>query len=185
MIGPYLLDILFACFLAVVIGAPYFIYLRWYVPRRDRLEMAKSQSKMERIRREEAFGVQPSPAEYHYAISFDSEGFSVKNLRSQKQEHVTKPWGGIRLVTAFKRDLSAVDCICLHLDSADGTGVELDEEMAGWDRLLDALPACLPGCKPRSEWYVSVVLPPFDSNVTEIYRWGETGTVLPVRWRKN
>jgi hypothetical protein len=170
MIGPYLLDILFACFLAVVIGAPSFLYLRWYIPRRDRLESAKSQEKMERIGREDAFGVPPSPDDYHYAISFDSEGFTVKNLRSQKQEHVVRTWAGICLVTVFKRDLSAVDCICLHLGSADGTGIELDEEMAGWHGLLDALPTFLPGCKPRLEWYVSVVLPPFDSNMTEIYR---------------
>jgi hypothetical protein len=48
--------------------------------------------------------------------------------------------------------------------------VELDEEMAGWDQFLDVLPAALPGCKPREEWYPTVVLPPFAPNMTEIYR---------------
>lgn len=182
MTGPYLLGVLFACFLVVLLGAPYFIYLRWYVPRRERLErleLAKSQVKMERIGREDAFGVPPSPDDYHYAISFDSESFTVKNLRSQKQEHVVRAWAGIRQVAVFKRDLFTVDCICLHLDGIDGAGVELDEQMAGWDRLLDALPTLLPGCKPRSMWYAAVVLPPFDPNLTEIYRRVETGKTEP------
>lgn len=58
---------------------------------------------------------------------------------------------------------------CLYLDGTDGIGVELDEEMAGWNRLLDALPVLLPGCKPLSEWLFAVAFPAFAPNPTEIY----------------
>jgi hypothetical protein len=143
--------------------------LRWYVPRRDRQAMEKAQAKVERLLREAAAGVPPNPSDYRHAITFDSLGFTVMDLRSQKQEAATRAWSGACLVTAFKRDLFAVDCICLQLAGADGTGVELNEEMAGWNRLLDALPTQLPGCKPRSEWYSAVALPAFAANQTQIY----------------
>jgi hypothetical protein len=131
--------------------------------------LEKARVKVERLRREEAAGIPPNPADYHYAIAFDSQGFTVTNLRNHKQEAVARSWSNIRLVTAFKRDLFAVDCICLHLDGTDGIGVELDEEMAGWTRLIDALPMKLPGCKPRSEWFSAVAFPAFAPNPTEIY----------------
>jgi hypothetical protein len=90
-------------------------------------------------------------------------------LRSQQREAVAKSWASIRLVTAFKRDLFAVDCICLHFEGTDGIGVELNEEMAGWNRLIDALPLKLPGCKPFAEWFLVVAFPAFAPNPTEIY----------------
>jgi len=167
--GSHFAEILLICLLAVLVGGPYIFYLRWYVPRRDRLGLEKARAKVERLRREEAAGVPPNPDDYHYAIAFDSQGFTVTDLRSQKKAAVATSWSGICLVTAFKRDLFAVDCICLHLAGADGTGVELDEEMAGWNRLMDALPTQLPGCKPHSEWSSAVAFPAFAANPTQIY----------------
>lgn len=169
MIGSHLSEILLVCLLAVLVGVPYIFYLRWYVPRRDRLGLEKARARGERLRQEEAAGLPPNPADYRYAIAFDSQGFAVTDLRSQKQDAVARFWSDVCRVTAFKRDLFVVDCICLHLGGADGTGVELNEEMAGWNRLMDALPTQLPGCKPRSEWYSAVAFPAFAVNPTEIY----------------
>jgi len=177
VIGSHLPEILLLCFLAVLVVVPYIAYLRWYVPRRDRLALEKARARVERLRREEAAGVPPKPADYHYAIAFDSQGFTVTELQSQKQKAVARSWSGVCMVTAFKRDLFTVDRICLHLGGADGAGVELDEEMAGWNRLVEALPTLLPGCKPSSEWFANVAFPAFAANPTEIYLRAKTRTV--------
>jgi hypothetical protein len=166
---PYLPEILLMCALAVLVGMPYLFYVRWYVPRRQGLAMQKARITIERLRREEAAGIPPNPADYHYAISFDSERLTVTDLRSQKHGATVIFWSDIRHATAFKRDLFNIDCICLHLVCADGTGVELNEEMAGWSRLMDALQTYLPGCKPHSDWYATVAFPAFAPNPTEIY----------------
>jgi hypothetical protein len=164
MIAPHLAEILLICFLAVLVGGPYILYLR-----RDRLGFQKTRANLKRLQQKKATAVPPNPDDYHHAIAFDSQGFNVTDLRSRKKEPVAKSWSGICLVTAFKRDLFTVDCICLHFADADGTVVELNEEMAGWNRLVDALPTLLPGCKPQSEWYFAVAFPAFTANPTQIY----------------
>src|SRR6266446_1595761 len=169
MIGSHIPEVLLIGLLAVLVGVPYIFYLRWYVPRRDQRALEKARAKVERLQREEAAGVPPNPADYHFAITFDSEGFTVTDLRSQNQEVAAGSWSGVCRATAFKRDLFAVDCICLHLGGADGTGIELDEEMAGWNRLMEALQTQLPGCKPYLEWFSAVAFPAFAANPTEIY----------------
>ena len=169
MMGSIIPEVLLVILLAVLVGVPYMLYVGWYVPRRNRLAQEKARDKVERLRREEAAGVPPNPADYHYAVAFDPQGFTVTNLRTQKHASIARSWSDVCRATAFKRDLFAVDCICLHLGGSDGTGVELDEEMAGWNRFIDALPVQLPGCKPRSEWYSAVAFPAFAPNRTEIY----------------
>jgi hypothetical protein len=143
----------------------FFSYRRWYLPLRAKL-------KVERLRREEAAGVPPSPRDYHYAILFDAETFTVTDLRGREPESTVMRWAEICRATAFKRDLFAVDCICLCLARADGTGVELDEEMARWNSFVEALPQHLPGCKAWSEWFSVVAFPAFVPNETEIYAYG-------------
>jgi hypothetical protein len=137
-------------------------YHRWYVP----LRVLR---KVERLRREEAAGTPPSPRDYHYAISFDSECFTVADLRSRKPEPIVMRWADICRATAFKRDLFAVDCICLFLARADGTGVEVDEEMARWKSFVEALPQHLPGCRSWPGWFSMVAFPAFAANETQIY----------------
>jgi hypothetical protein len=140
----------------------YFAYRHWYLPRR-------SWRDVERLRREGEAGVPPSPRDYHYAISFDSTGFTVVDLRGERQESVSMRWAEVRRATAFKRDLFAIDCICLFLARAGDTGIEVDEEMARWRSFVEALPHHLTGCKPSSEWYGTVAFPAFVQNEIHIY----------------
>lgn len=72
-------------------------------------------------------------------------------------------------VKAFKRDLYSVDLICLSILSKDSKAVELNEEMAGWESLVEKLPAYLPGCRPFAGWFSAVAYPAFRPNVTNIY----------------
>jgi hypothetical protein len=141
------------------------LYRRWYLPRQSRL-------KLDRLRREEEAGIPPSPRDYRHAIAFDSAGFTVTDLRSKDQERTGMCWDEVCQATAFKRDLFSTDCICLFLARTDGTGVELNEEMARWNTLVQALPQHLAGCKPWSEWFSAVAFPAFVPNATEIYRRG-------------
>jgi hypothetical protein len=124
---------------------------------------------MESLQSEENAGIPPNPRDYHYAISFDSSGFTITNLRDHSHELVTMRWQDVNQVTAFKRDLITVDCICLYLARAEGTGVELDEEMAGWRSFIEALPQYLPGCKPWPDWFLAVSSPAFEMKPILVY----------------
>ena len=149
--------------LAVVLGGVlFFVYQRWYLLRRGR-------QTAERLRREEDASLPPSPSDYRFAISFDAAGVTVRDLRRRVRPPASQsmPWAEVHRATAFKRDLWAVDCICLFLTRADNIGLELDEEMAGWRRMVAALPAHLPGC--REDWFSVVAFPAFAPNPTEIY----------------
>lgn len=146
--------------LAIGCGVSYLAYRYWYVPLRHR-------RKVERLRREQAEGIPPSPKDYHHAISFDSEGFTVTNLHNSKYCRIN--WKEVDRVVVFKRDFFTYDCICMFLSLADGSGIELDEEMAGWSRFMTEMPLRLPGCKPSEELYKVVVYPAFVTNETEIY----------------
>jgi hypothetical protein len=75
----------------------------------------------------------------------------------------------IQCLTAFKRDLFTVDCICLLFALNDETGIDWDEDRKGWPDLLEVFPNYLPGCKPLSVWIFDVASPGFATNPTEIY----------------
>jgi hypothetical protein len=125
--------------------------------------------KLERLKREEEAGVPPSPTDYQFALAFDSNGFTITDIRSRRCEAVVTRWADICRATAFKRDLFAIDCICVRFGLLDGTEIEVDEDMAGWKRFLEVLPHQLSGCKPQSEWFSTVALPPFAANPIQIY----------------
>jgi len=93
-------------------------------------------------------------------------------VRSDKRSANTlqMAWNDIARVTAFKRDLMTVDCVCMLLADADGHILEVDEEMAGWQELCEALPQRLPGAKPFHEWFMQVAFPAFATNGTDIFR---------------
>jgi hypothetical protein len=78
-------------------------------------------------------------------------------------------WDETISIKAFKRDLFAVDRICLVIELKDGVGIEVDEEMAGWDSLVQKLPEYLPGCKTFGEWFDIVAFPAFQLNMTPIF----------------
>ncbi len=78
-------------------------------------------------------------------------------------------WQDVNTIEAFKRDLYAVDLICLAIILKDHKIVEINEEMEGWDSLVEKLPDYLPGCRKFAEWFSVVAFPAFQPNVTEIY----------------
>lgn len=89
-------------------------------------------------------------------------------------------WAEVARAVAFKRDLLTVDCDCLFLARDDDTGIELSDEMACWNGLMEKLPQHLPTCKPWTDWFLAVALPAFSTNETEIYVRGTTQIAGPV-----
>ena len=162
MSNSQIISVIAVCLAVVAGGVLFFAYQRWYLPRRSR-------QTVERLRREEDAGVPPSPSDYHFAISFDSESLTVTDLRSRTHDSNSMRWAEVHRATAFKRDFFTVDWICLFFARPDDTGIELDEEMAGWRRLATALPMHLPGCRASDEWFSAVAFPAFAPNPTEIY----------------
>ena len=79
-------------------------------------------------------------------------------------------WKDTIRVEAFKRDLYVVDLICLKLVLRNNKAVEIDEEMEGWDSVVNKLPEYLPGCQSFGQWFTVVAFPAFKPNTTVIYR---------------
>lgn len=79
-------------------------------------------------------------------------------------------WQDAVRIEAFKRDLYTVDLICLSVFLRDNKAVEIDEEMEGWESLVNRLPEYLPGCQKFEEWFQVVAFPAFKPNFTTIYR---------------
>ena len=102
------------------------------------------------------------------SVTFDSVGLVVNDLRPTSADGVRLLWPDVCRVVAYKRDLFTYDCLCLFVARADGTGVELDEEMAGWKSFCAVLPRFLPGCTPVEKWFSLVAFPAFATNVTEV-----------------
>jgi hypothetical protein len=82
-------------------------------------------------------------------------------------------WRDIIRIEAFKRDLLTVDLICLNIVVKHGTQVEINEEMEGWESLVEKLPEYLPGCQTFGQWFLTVAFPAFKPNFTVIYKRNE------------
>lgn len=77
-------------------------------------------------------------------------------------------WKEVNGVVAYKRDLINVDLIRIGFATANGT-LEIDEEMEGWNELVDTLPARLPGTRSRADWWDEVAHPAFAANPTVLF----------------
>ncbi|MGA3045855.1 MAG: hypothetical protein ABSD67_04490 [Terracidiphilus sp.] len=78
------------------------------------------------------------------------------------------PWTKIEIVAAFKRDLYAVDLICIAFETADFV-YEINEEMVCWAAFVGEIATHLPGCLKAEDWYQAVTLPAFKTNWTVLY----------------
>ena len=78
-------------------------------------------------------------------------------------------WKDTIRIEVFKRDLFAMDLICLDIVLRDDRTLEVNEEMDGWKSLVDKLPEYLPGCQTLEDWFPPVVFPAFKTNRTIIY----------------
>jgi hypothetical protein len=110
-------------------------------------------------RRETAYTI------FHNANAMKLSFVGMKNERGQ----LVFAWQDTVQVKAFKRDLYAVDLICLAILMKNNKAVEINEEMSGWESLVEKLPQYLPGCQKFEEWFSLVAYPAFKPNITTIY----------------
>jgi len=102
-------------------------------------------------------------------IKWDESEIIVAASKSNDDSWTTKiPWVDIEKIVVYKRDVFAYDLICLFVDFK-GNEIELNEEMDGWDSLLETLPLKLPGALVREDWWEKVAFPPFATNPTLIF----------------
>lgn len=103
---------------------------------------------------------------FHNANAMRLSWRSLENDRGE----IVIGWQDAVRIEAFKRDLYAVDLICLSVLLRDNKAVEINEEMEGWESLVNKLPEYLPGCQKFEEWFQVVAFPAFKPNNTTIYR---------------
>jgi hypothetical protein len=78
----------------------------------------------------------------------------------------TFPWSAVRKISAFERDLSTVDLICLAFQQ-ESSVVEVNEEMVGYQSLVEALPRRFPGLD--ESWWEKVAFPAFETRWTTVW----------------
>src|SRR5215813_2517429 len=105
------------------------------------------------------------------ALSHNTEAMKVSWLTMENESgELVVEWDRVIRVEAFKRDLFAVDQICLAFILANHMQTEINEEMSGWNSLVEKLPDYLPGCQKFAEWFQVVAFPAFEPNLTVVYR---------------
>ena len=105
-----------------------------------------------------------------YEIVHDGNHMTVSWLTLENEKGSRSlTWDEVISINAFKRDLLVVDRICVGIELRDGSEIEVDEEMNGWDSLVQKLPEYLPGCKTFGEWFQAVAFPAFQLNMTVIF----------------
>jgi len=105
----------------------------------------------------------------HSVILHDGSGLMLTD--SYEDGSVDKAevyWSEVVRLVAYKRDCFAIDLICLGLVT-DKRFVEVNEEMEGWEGLIDALPTYLPGTLEKADWWEKVAFPAFATNWTTLF----------------
>ena len=92
-------------------------------------------------------------------------------------ESVSVGWNEIDEIHAFKRDLFAVDLVCFMFNVGQRGGLEVNEEMAGFQEMLSWLPRKFPGYDPG--WFPKVAFPAFATNHILIWKKGSAAPAEP------
>jgi hypothetical protein len=108
------------------------------------------------------------PMRQQRVIDCNETGLAVITS-DRTQTNASLEWGEVDAVLAYKRDLYALDLICLGFVTSNGT-IEVNEEMEGWSLLVEQLPSLLPGIPPLMGWWERVAKPPFAPSVTTLYK---------------
>ena len=100
------------------------------------------------------------------SLEVEQDGFSYIRRDGKTTVH----WSDVKEVFAFKRDLFAVDLICIGFRvSDDGEYWEIDEEMCGYKSIVAAMEKVFAGLDP--DWWEKVAFPPFETNLVTL--WGQ------------
>lgn len=87
-----------------------------------------------------------------FRLNLTSSGFEIITSGAAGSRTVPVSWTEVSKVDAYQRD-SFQKSVTLVLTLKDGSSVELNEFLPGWQDIIDALSQHLPGCLPRSDWW--------------------------------
>lgn len=116
-----------------------------------------------------------------FEISFDKKGLTQKEklypifkvwafVNGKPTTKVrTIAWENVQEVYVFKRDIFAIDLICLAFRLNNDESLELNEQMKSWKYLVENLPKYLPDCPTFEQWFMDVAFPAFELNLIKIY----------------
>ena len=102
-------------------------------------------------------------------ITHNDSGFLVCAPSSPTFGRLTVSWSDVKTVTAFKRDQYATDLMCLLFEMPGRGTLELNEDMQGWQHLIESLPNYLPDTPPWEKWWSTVAFPAFKANGTTLF----------------
>ncbi len=106
-----------------------------------------------------------------YILTCDSAGLQLSSLTLENDEvQASFAWDQVQSIFVYKRDLYLVDLICAVFVLSSTEAVEVHEEMAGWQPLVESLPEHLPGTMPFATWWQAVAVPAFAPNARVIYQ---------------
>jgi hypothetical protein len=108
------------------------------------------------------------------SLVVSSAGLTIAPLRGEPKS-LSVPWSDVERVTVFKRDRMTVDEICMVLEVSGSGALEVNEEMPGWQELVQALPTHLPGARLWDEWFGKVAFPAFTTNPEVVFERRLTG----------
>jgi len=102
-------------------------------------------------------------------LIWNTTEITLQRTEKGKAPRITNvAWADITGVAAYKANLVFLDLICMSISTESGT-VEINDEIDGWERLIEEFPDHLPGFPRVSAWFHRVALPLFDTNFTRLY----------------
>lgn len=117
-----------------------------------------------------------------FEISFDEKGITRKENfhrifwlwnkitggKGYREEKIE--WQNVKEIYVYKQDAYIVDRITMAFRMEDEKAFEINEQMAGWQLLIDNLPKIFPDPKSFHEWFMEVAFPAFEFNLIKIYQ---------------
>ena len=109
---------------------------------------------------------------HHGNLSIRDDGLELKQYRLHGSSVTLDScwricWSEVAKIVAFKRDCYAVDLICIAFELDGSRVAETDEEMEGWQGLLEVLGEQF-GIREEA-WFKKVAVPAFAPNVTTLW----------------
>ena len=106
-----------------------------------------------------------------YTLTYDSAGLQLSWLTLENETGRSScGWDQVQSIFVYKRDLYVTDLICAVFVISSTEAIEVHEEMAGWQPLVESLPEHLPGSAPFATWWQAVAVPAFAPNARVIYQ---------------
>ncbi|HEX7138373.1 MAG TPA: hypothetical protein VF219_11020, partial [Vicinamibacterales bacterium] len=98
-----------------------------------------------------------------------ADGLGISPLKGSPSS-LFMPWSQVTRAVAFKRDQYVMDRICIVFELSNARVLEINEDLQGWEGLVEQLPTHLPGALVYAEWFDEVAFPAFKTNEKTIFQ---------------